>query len=104
MPTSSITSRWTVSSDGLTDFGKTGQQGDILVFPAGILRDQQFVAMADGDDDGRTDARINHGMAVAAVYHAFVLAVHHGAAAMATIDVVAVPVVQGQAGDAGKGR
>ena len=60
--------------------------------------------MADGDDDGRTDARINHGVAVVAVYHAFVLAVYHGAAAMATIDVVAVPVVQGQAGDAGKGQ
>ena len=44
--------------DRLADFGKSGQKGNILVFPAGVFRDQELVTMADGYDDGRADARI----------------------------------------------
>ena len=60
--------------------------------------------MTDSDDDSRTDAGVNHGMAMVTVYHAFTFTVYHRAAAVTAKDVITVPVVQGQAGNAGKGQ
>ena len=62
------------------------------------------MAVTDSDDDSRTDAGVNHGMAMVTVYHAFTFTVYHRAAAVTAKDVITVPVVQGQAGNAGKGQ